>query len=96
MPYEPKPGDAACWKGEGGAKPILKIKVTAHRNIREGEEVELALWTNDYKDREGQPDFKGKMQDKWVNPKHQGNQRKLEKEVGEVFGGDDFNDEIPF
>lgn len=65
MPYEKKPGEAVAWNPKADKHP-LSIKCTAHRAIAEGEEFEVAIWRNAAKEKDTQPDWSGKVQDKWV------------------------------
>lgn len=47
MKYEPKPGDCSAFKNDkkGSDKaPDFKGYVMAHRDIKAGEKIELALW----------------------------------------------------
>ena len=55
MPYETKPGDVALFKFEPKnfrkdvAYPSMTGYMIAHRNIREGEKIDLAVWTREPK-----------------------------------------------
>ena len=55
MPYETKPGDVALFKfvprdfREGVKYPSMTGYMVAHRNIREGEKIDLAVWTREPK-----------------------------------------------
>ena len=48
MAYDNR-GRVALWKSksEHASAPLLKGTLTAHRTIREGEEIDIALWKND-------------------------------------------------
>ena len=60
-------GQAALWKGKGDnpKAPALKGNFVAHRNIRAGEEIDLAFWKTDG-DNPNAPALKGKCSDKFV------------------------------
>lgn len=49
MSYEPKPGDIAVFPNKyheaGDNKPNGKGYLIAHRDIKQGEKLEVALWT---------------------------------------------------
>ena len=76
-------GQAALWrsKSENPKAPIAKGNVTAHRDIKEGEELELSFWKND-SDNPNAPFLKGKLGDKY--------------EKGEPGAQIDPDDDIPF
>ncbi len=60
-------GQAALWKSKGDnpKAPVLKGNFIAHRNIRAGEEVDLAFWENENQTKNA-PALKGKCSDKFV------------------------------
>lgn len=61
MEYDNR-GKVSLWKNDrGGSGPILSGKVVAHRNIKEGETVDIALWKRDASG--NQPVMTGKIQD---------------------------------
>jgi|TARA_Y100000296_G_C5142282_1_gene241766 hypothetical protein len=48
--YIPKPGTGTLWKNKyktDDRHPGMKGYIIAHRDIREGEKVEVAAWTKD-------------------------------------------------
>ena len=50
MAYEPKPGDGSLFKNDykdSDKKPDATGYIIAHRDIREGEKLNLAAWTKD-------------------------------------------------
>lgn len=61
-------GKVSVWARREDANeraPTLKGTVVAHRDIKEGEELELALWKHDKYEKNGrQPWAKGKISDK--------------------------------
>jgi len=60
-------GQAALWKGKGDnpKAPALKGNFVAHRNIKAGEEIDLAFWKADGTNSNA-PVLKGKCSDKFV------------------------------
>jgi len=61
MEYDNR-GKVSLWKNDrGGSGPILSGKVVAHRDIKEGEEIDIALWKRDASG--NQPVMTGKIQD---------------------------------
>ena len=62
-------GQVALWKNQSDNEraPVLRGTLIAHRNIREGEEIEVALWKNP-SDNERAPVLKGKASDKYEKP----------------------------
>ena len=83
--FQPKPGSASLWRNESGnpQAPVLKGNFVAHRDIKEGEEVEIAYWSNKQPKSDKSPHFTGRTSDKWQPP---------QKEVP----GPALDDEIPF
>jgi hypothetical protein len=57
-------GNVSLWKNdrEGQNQPVLKGKLVAHRDIKEGETIDVALWKNDNATG-NQPALKGKISD---------------------------------
>ena len=91
MPEFDNTGKASSWPPRKQGAP-RSVKCFAHRNIREGEEFEVALWPNK-SDNPKAPDYTGKVQDKWQPPQdniHHGPQ------PGQTDPVDPFDDPIPF
>lgn len=66
MEYDNR-GKVSLWKSDkGGSNPILTGKVVAHRNIKEGETIDIALWKRDAAG--NQPVMTGKIQDVYSAP----------------------------
>ena len=66
--YTPKPGQGGLWKNEHKSSethPGMKGYVIAHRDIREGERLDMAAWT---KDKNGVKWQSLQMQDAWKAP----------------------------
>lgn len=65
MTDERNKGQVALWKPEtdNPKAPAAKGTVVAHRDIKEGETVDIALWRND-SDNPKAPLMKGKISDK--------------------------------
>ena len=57
-------GQAASWPPRKPEAP-RRVQCYAHRDIKKGEEFEVALWPNQTEN-EKAPDLKGKVQDKWI------------------------------
>ncbi len=61
-------GKVSVWAKKEGASenaPQLSGKFTAHRDIKEGEEIDLSIWKNDqYVKGSNQPWGRGKIRDK--------------------------------
>jgi len=60
-----------------GKMPVIKGNVVAHRDIKEGETLNIALWNNVDKDGNDRhemnpkaPKWRGKISDKYVKPRH--------------------------
>lgn len=83
-------GQVALWnpKSDNPNAPAAKGTVVAHRDIREGEEVEIALWRFT-SDNPNAPLMKGKISDKRQQQAPQG----APQAAGEDF---DDTDSIPF
>lgn len=66
MEYDNR-GKVSLWKNDrGGSGPILSGKVVAHRDIKEGETIDIALWKRDaafFGSAGNQPVMTGKIQD---------------------------------
>jgi len=63
MTYDNR-GKVSLWKNDkgGDSKPVVTGKVVAHRDIKEGETLDIALWKRD--DASGnQPIMTGKISD---------------------------------
>ena len=60
-------GQISLWKNETGnlKAPTAKGHFIAHRDIREGEQIEVSLWRNQ-SDNPNAPVMIGKIQDKFV------------------------------
>ena len=63
-------GQVALWKGKSDNEkaPALKGTAIAHRDIKQGETVDISLWKNET-DNPNAPVLKGKMADKYVKAK---------------------------
>jgi len=81
-------GQVSLWKNESDNEkaPVAKGKVVAHRNIREGEEIEIALWRN-RSDNPKAPMMKGKISDK---------RDTQQPAAPQPDTADDFDDDVPF
>jgi len=88
-------GNASLWKGEGGRAPVLSGNFVAHRNIREGEVIDIALWRNK-SDNEKAPYLTGKVQDKWVPQERTGTMSRADHAAKDVVDDFDDNLDIPF
>lgn len=89
-------GKGALWKRQATNErtPVYSGQVTAHRNIRAGEELDLALWINQ-SDNPKAPAYNVKLSDKFVP--QQGGRQGREDFNRENPPDDDFGDsEIPF
>ena len=59
-------GKVSIWKNDNSKNekaPILKGSIFAHRDIKEGEMIEVALWKNE-SDNEKAPTLRGNISDK--------------------------------
>jgi len=79
-------GKASSWPAKTPKHP-RKIVCYAHRDMKEGEEFEVALWPN-VSDNEKAPDYTGVVQNKWVPDPSFKRQQPAERE--------EFDDDIPF
>jgi len=92
LAYEPRNGDAAIFKNDkkGNEKaPDMKGYVIAHRDIKAGEKIELAMWS-----REGTKGgwfYSGKISD----PRPAKDKAETYSAGGQRSGGA-IDDEIPF
>jgi hypothetical protein len=79
-------GTAALWSNEkyeaGGSHPRLKGSFYAHRDIKAGEQIDIALWDSNSENPKA-PALKGKVSDKYVAD-------------GGAPAGTQANDSIPF
>lgn len=66
-------GKVSLWKGhaESERAPVLKGTVYAHRDIREGEILDIALWKNETENPKA-PVLRGKISDKFKPEEQQG------------------------
>ena len=112
MAYEVKLGEASLWSRDGNNNgPVLSGSVIAHRDIREGEQLDVAFWINHPKDgkqlSEKAPKYTGSIKDKWVNPNAGGFETRPPNEDTSQGGhqsradhaasqDDEFDDTIPF
>ena len=62
MQYDNR-GKVSLWKNdrEGDRQPVLKGKLVAHRDLKEGETIDIALWKQDATG--NQPVMTGKISD---------------------------------
>ena len=93
MSYDNR-GKVSLWKKDQNAPekaPILRGTVVAPRNIREGEEMEIALWKNDSSNPKA-PALTGKLSDKFKPdaPQQSDNVARPEPEAAP------YDEEIPF
>lgn len=77
-------GKASSWPPRKQGAP-RRIVCFAHRDIRAGEEFEIALWENASANPKA-PDYTGKVQDKYVPPQRS----------SQPAPKTDFDDSIPF
>lgn len=96
-------GKAVTWWTRKSPKAPYSIKCYAHRNIREGEEFEVALWPTDG-DNPKAPKLSGVVQDKFEPKQQRGHMSRAEymaqggsnetRSAKDVI--EDFDDSIPF
>jgi len=94
-------GQVALWKSksENPKAPNAKGSVVAHRDIREGEELDIALWRND-SENPNAPVMKGKISDRMQNTQsgaqntQGGYQTNSHQESGS--GDSSLDDDVPF
>lgn len=61
MQYDNR-GQVSLWKNDGGERaPVLSGKIVAHRDIKEGETIDISLWKQESSG--NQPVLKGKISD---------------------------------
>jgi hypothetical protein len=84
-------GKVSLWKNEqheaGSSKPWVRGKAYAHRDIKAGEEMEIALWLNDSQN-ERAPKLTGKLSDS--RPREQ------QRQQAPAVSGAAFNDDVPW
>ena len=87
-------GQVSLWRPESTnpKAPAAKGTVIAHRDIKEGESVEIALWRNE-SDNPKAPLMKGKISDK---RQQQDSGQSQGGQQGAPKGGDNFDSDIPF
>lgn len=90
-------GSVALWKPttDNPKAPAAKGTVVAHRDIREGEEVEIALWRFQ-SDNPNAPLMKGKISDKRQQQAPQGETYSSGGRREPAGGGFDDTSDIPF
>ena len=97
-----KPGTGGVWTNDSTNPnaPVIKGHFFAHRDIKAGEKVELALFNNESTN-ERAPVYKVKVQDPWV--KGEARQQRVQEAYKATQAvqqprdyGEDFADDIPF
>lgn len=100
-----KPGTGGVWNNDSTnpQAPVIKGHFFAHRDIKAGEKVEVALFNNDSQNPQA-PVYKVKVQDPWV--KGEARQERVQeayRATEKVYSkppsqtlDDDFADDIPF
>lgn len=80
-------GQVALWrsKSDNPKAPVAKGTVVAHRDIKEGETLDIALWRNDNHNPDA-PKMKGRISDRMTR----------EQRGARGTPPDDFDDPIPF
>lgn len=89
MTFEPKDGTGGLWKNQNASSdnhPAAKGYIIAHRDIKQGERLDLAAWTKT--DRNGNKWQSLKMEDEYKKPEQ------ASEQPGQ--GPADLSDEIPF
>lgn len=88
-------GQVALWKpkSDNPKAPAARGTVTAHRDIKEGEEVEIALWRFQ-SDNPKAPLMKGRLSDKRQQGQENPEREHPERET--TPQSTDFDDDIPF
>tara|TARA_R110000803_G_scaffold133423_3_gene200587 strand:- start:1989 stop:2249 length:261 start_codon:yes stop_codon:yes gene_type:complete len=86
MQYDNR-GQVSMWKSDRANGPTLSGKVVAHRDIKEGETLDIALWRQDASG--NQPIMKGKINDVWAS-----NQPAPAKTT--QLAGKEVYDDVPF
>ena len=85
MQYDNR-GQVSMWKSDRANGPTLSGKVVAHRDIKEGETLDIALWRQDASG--NQPIMKGKINDVWVPSQP--------KTSGPELTGKEVYEDVPF
>jgi hypothetical protein len=82
-------GQVSLWKpqSDNPKAPAARGTIVAHRDIREGEEIEIALWRNQ-SDNPRAPLMKGKISDR--------RDAQQPATTPSASGGDDLDSDIPF
>tara|TARA_Y100001951_G_scaffold105377_1_gene122758 strand:+ start:11231 stop:11539 length:309 start_codon:yes stop_codon:yes gene_type:complete len=95
-------GSVSLWKPESDnpKAPAARGTVVAHRDIREGEEVDIALWRND-SDNPKAPLMKGKISDKFKpSGQSSGQQYRQASQGGQQpqggYSDEELDDPLPF
>jgi len=87
-------GKVALWKNDkyerGGKQPYVRGHFTAHRAIKAGEKINIALWVNQ-SDNEKAPAMSGMVSDPY-NP----NEKQAPKGRPAPAAEPDFDDDLPF
>ena len=107
MPEYDNTGKAKTWWNRKGPKQPYTIICYAHKDIRAGEEFEVALWPTDGENPKA-PKLTGVVQDKFVPKQQSGNMSRAEymsrgganepQSVGKIVceSYEEFEDDIPF
>ena len=96
MTYEPKNGTGGLWKNQNATTekhPAAKGYILAHRDIKQGERLDLAAWTKT--DRHGNKWQSLKMEDEYKKPDEAPGQPADQPDPG-ADTARELNDEIPF
>ena len=92
-------GQVSLWKPQSAhpRAPAARGTVIAHRDIREGEEIEISLWRNEGKNGQplhaNAPLMKGQISDKYQAPH---NEQPSAGPPSNPSNLDDLDDDIPF
>jgi len=102
MAYEGKPGRGGVWpnKSDNSQAPVFKGHFLAHRDIKAGERVDLALFQNTSANAQA-PAYDVKVQDPWVKGEQREKRVEQARQVVQprrapVDTAEDFDDDIPF
>ncbi len=92
--FVPRPGKVSIWSLEKpeGRRPPLSGTVVAHRDIREGEEFEIAVWPNAGYER----DIKEKGSSKKPRYTGKASDKRQENNPMDYFQPKKIDDDIPF
>ena len=92
MEYDNR-GRVALWKSKSdhASAPLLKGTITAHRTIREGEQIDISLWKNDSAN-ERAPVLSGQIQDR----ERQDTPPPAPAPAPAAAAAADFDDDLPF